>query len=118
VATSTISNRHRQRESLSPRLRAVVAGALGIGLVAGGWWLLDGAYRDPSRVPILCAVAGAVGIAGALLGMRRAWRTGERHRWRERLPADLTGLVLRPPAAPASPPVPSPPGAGRGGRLP
>jgi hypothetical protein len=112
---------------LSPGTRGLLAVGLAIALVAGGWYGLEVASRHPDLVlivvliviPIIWAVACGLGIVAALCGMRRAWRSGERHRWPERWserPHDeVTGLVPRPPDAP---PVPSRPGATRGGRRP
>jgi hypothetical protein len=99
---------------LSPMARSLLAVGLTFSLVAGGVYWIE---AIASHIPLVCAIVGGLGILAALWGMRRAWRTGERHRWPERWSeapsAEVTGLV---PRRPAAPPVPSRPGATRGGR--
>jgi hypothetical protein len=122
---------------LSPGAATGLAAALAVALVAGSvlgaraW--LEAAGRDPRLAEItvvaligLCVLIVVGGIVISVVGMRRAWREGERHRWPERWsempPDDVTGLVPRPPAGvPASSPArphgpPSPSVAGHGGR--
>jgi hypothetical protein len=85
---------------LSPGTQGLLAVGLALALVAGG---VSGLALAVIAVggPIVCALAGGLGILAALWGMRQAWRSGERHRWAERWserPQDeITGLVPRPP---------------------
>jgi hypothetical protein len=89
---------------LSPGTRGLLAVGLALALVAGGVAGLALALLALGSVPVFCGLAGALGILAALWGMRRAWRSGERHRWAERWseapPPDVTGLVPRFPDAP------------------
>lgn len=122
---------------LSPGATTAIAAALAVALVAGSvlgaraW--LEAASRDPRLAEItvvavigLCVLIVVGGIVISLVGMVRAWREGERHRWPERWsempPDEVTGLVPQTPAglpasSPARPPgPPSRPVARRGGR--
>jgi hypothetical protein len=105
---------------LSPTTQSLLAVGLALALVVGGLSGLALAVLAVG-VPVVCALAGGLGILAALWGMRRAWRSGERHRWPERwseAPSpDVMGLVPQTPAARPVPVPPSPTAAGRGAPL-
>jgi hypothetical protein len=94
---------------LSPIARSLLAMGLTGLLVAGAVYWIEAIV---THIPLVCVLAGSLGILAALWGMGRAWRSGERHRWAERWserPQDeITGLVPRSPAAPAVAGPPSP----------
>jgi hypothetical protein len=104
---------------LSSGTQYLLAVGLVLALVVGGPHALDVLRRHLEfwHLVVLWAAMCGLGIFIALRGMRQAWRSGERHRWPERWserPQDeITGLA---PRRPDAPPVPSRPGATRGGR--